>query len=436
MTTTIAIRREDKNIWEKRVALTPEAIKKLSSEKLRFVVQPSKIRIYKDSDYEAAGALIKEDVSDADLLIGVKEMPMSIFKPGGAYMFFSHTIKAQEHNMEMLKKLVELKASLIDFECITDENNRRLVFFGRYAGIAGMIDSFYTLGQRLLVEGYETIFSRVKMSYQYPDLATAKAALKELADEFSSRGAGDFDQPMIFGFAGYGNVSEGAQEIFDIFPHREISPADLLKLDKSKLAKNELIKVVFREQDTVENKNQDVDRFEKQNYFDYPEQYQSRFYKYLPHLTCLINCIFWAKDSPRLLTLKECDKLFRTEDNRLKVIGDITCDLHGSIECTTLATEPDDPSYVYDIDDKKIKMGFKGNGPAIMAVDNLPCEVARDASDAFSSALSRFVPYFADFNPEANFEDLQLPEPVKKAIILWKGQFTENFRFMREFIKE
>ena len=436
MTTTIAIRREDKNIWEKRVALTPKAIKELGSEKIRFVVQPSDIRTYKDSDYEAAGALIKEDVSDADLLIGVKEMPMSIFKPGGAYMFFSHTIKAQEHNMDMLKKLVDLKASLIDFECITDENNKRLVFFGRYAGIAGMIDSFFTLGQRLLAEGYQTVFSRVKMSYQYPDLATAKAALKEIADEFAENGAGDFDHPMIFGFAGYGNVSEGAQEIFDIFPYHEISPAELLEIDKSKLAKNEMIKVVFREEDTVEPKNQDASSFEKQDYFDNPHLYRSKFYQYLPHLTCLINCIFWAKDSPKLLTLEECDKLFRSDNNRLKVIGDITCDLHGSIECTTLATEPEDPSYVYDIDEKKIKMGFEGKGPAIMAVDNLPCEVARDASDAFSKALSVFMSDFAGFDPEADFEDLKLPEPVKKAVILWKGQFTDNFSFMREFIKK
>jgi alpha-aminoadipic semialdehyde synthase len=338
--------------------------------------------------------------------------------------------------MEMLKKLVDLKASLIDFECITDENNKRLVFFGRYAGIAGMIDSFYTLGRRLLAEGYQTVFSRVKMSYQYPDLATAKAALKEIANDFAKNGPGDFDQPMIFGFAGYGNVSEGAQEIFDIFPYREISPAELLKLDKSSLATNELIKVVFREEDTVENKNKDAGAFDKQNYFDNPQNYRSKFYQYLSHLTCLINCIFWAKDSPKLMTLEECEKLFRSENNRLKVIGDITCDLHGSIECTTLATEPDDPSYVYDIDDKKIKMGFKGNGPAIMAVDNLPCEVARDASDAFSKALSVFMPYFADFDSECDFEELKLPEPVKKAVILWKGQFTENFRFMREFIKE
>jgi alpha-aminoadipic semialdehyde synthase len=435
MSKTIAIRREDKSTWEKRVALTPIGIEKLVKQGVKVVVQPSQIRVYPDADYAAVGAEISEDISNADLLIGVKEMPMKVFKPNGAYMFFSHTMKAQSHNMAMLKKLTELKTTLIDFECITDENNQRLVFFGKYAGIAGMIDTLYALGQRCLKEGKETPFARVKMSYQYGNLNNARQELKKLADEISTNGLPQDLQPMVFAFTGYGNVSEGAQEIFDIFAHHEITPEQLLKLNEQDLPANRLIKVVFKEHHTVEPKSVTGESFDKHHYFANPKMYKSRFYPYLKHMTCLVNCIFWANEAPRLLTNEECETLFNDPENRLKVIGDITCDLGGSIECTTEATQPDDPSYVYDIDQKELRMGYEGNGPVIMAVDNLPCEVPKAASDDFSTALEQFLPALAELDTSVPFAQCSLPAALKKAVILWNGEFTPNFAFMQEFIK-
>jgi alpha-aminoadipic semialdehyde synthase len=435
MTKTIAIRREDKSIWEKRVAVTPNGMKKLKNEDVKVLVQPSKIRIYPDEEYALAGAKITEDIKNADLIIGVKEMPVSAFREGGAYMFFSHTIKAQSHNMGMLKKLVDLKATLIDFECITDENNKRLVFFGKYAGLAGMIDTFHTLGQRYLEEGLKTIFSSVKMAYQYGTLHKAKEALEVLADNVKKKGLRSEIRPAVFGFVGYGNVSEGAQEIFDIFPHVEITPAQLPEIDKMQFAENVLVKVVFREEDTVELIEPDGKPFDKQHYFDNPELYRTKFSQFLPHLTCLVNCIFWSVGAPRLLSLEDCQRLYTSENNRLKVVGDITCDLNGSIECTTKATQPDDPSYVYDIDKKDIIMGVKGNGPAIMAVDNLPCEVSKSASDAFSKALTPFLPALAKLDTGVAFDQACLPEPIRRAVILWNGEFTPAFSYMKKFIE-
>jgi alpha-aminoadipic semialdehyde synthase len=434
MINTIAIRREDKNTWEKRTALTPDAVKKLVELGVKVLVQPSKIRVYSDQEYSDAGAEICEDCYSADLVVGVKEMPVSTFRKGGAYMFFSHTMKAQSHNMEMLKKLVENKSTLIDFECITDHNNKRLVFFGKYAGIAGMIDTFHTLGMRLLQEGIKTPFAEVKISYQYDGLKKAKIDLARIAAEISKNNLPEELTPMIFGFTGYGNVSAGAQEIFDIFDFIEITPDQLLKLNKSEIPANKLVKVVFREEDTVEPKASGKLNFDKQHYFDNPSQYKSKFFPFLKHLSCLINCIFWPADAPRLLDLEECDRLFRMPENKLKVIGDVTCDLGGSIECTTEATQPDNPSYVYDIDEKKIRMGYKGNGPTIMAVDNLPCEVPKAASDDFSKALEAFLPTLVKLDTQVDFADLQLSAPIKKAIILWNGEFTPGFAYMKNFI--
>jgi alpha-aminoadipic semialdehyde synthase len=234
---------------------------------------------------------------------------------------------------------------------------------------------------------------------------------------------------------GYGNVSEGAQEIFDIFPHVEITPAQLPEIDKMQFAENVLVKVVFREEDTVELIEPNGKPFDKQHYFDNPELYRTKFSQFLPHLTCLVNCIFWSVGAPRLLSLEDCQRLYTSENNRLKVVGDITCDLNGSIECTTKATQPDDPSYVYDIDKKDIIMGVKGNGPAIMAVDNLPCEVSKSASDAFSKALTPFLPALAKLDTGVAFDQACLPEPIRRAVILWNGEFTPAFSYMKKFIE-
>ncbi|MBU1108528.1 MAG: hypothetical protein KKB51_17770 [Candidatus Riflebacteria bacterium] len=435
MSRTIAIRREDKSIWEKRVPISPEGIRKLRHSDVHILVQPSKTRIYKDEEYAHFGAKLTEDINHSDLVIGVKEMPIQSFREGGAYMFFSHTIKGQPHNMPMLKKLVELKSTLIDFECITDNNNKRLVFFGKYAGLAGMIDTFHTLGIKYQDEGLKTIFASVKMAYQYGTLHKAKEALKVLADHVEKHGIRPEIQPAVFAFTGYGNVSEGAQEIFDIFPYIEITPAQLLQLDKMEIPANVLVKVVFKENDTVELIQPTGEKFDKQHYFANPTLYKSKFFPYLQHLTCLVNCIFWANGFPKLLTSDECDTLYRNPANRLKVIGDITCDLNGSIECTKKATQPDNPFYVYDIDKKDIVTDLKGKGPLVMAVDNLPCEVPKSASDAFSKALMPFMPELAMLDTTLPFADAKLPEPIKRAVILWNGEFTPAFAYMKNFIK-
>ena len=146
----IGIRREDKNIWESRTPLTPEQIKELSKdEHIGFIVQKSKTRAYSDNEYEKAGALVQEDLSPSSVVLAIKEIPIEFFQPKKTYIFFSHTIKGQKYNMPMLKRMMDLQCTLIDYEKIVDDKGRRLLFFGNYAGYAGMIDTLWALGQRL-----------------------------------------------------------------------------------------------------------------------------------------------------------------------------------------------------------------------------------------------------------------------------------------------
>ena len=149
MTNTIGIRLEDKNAWERRAPLTPDAVRQASSEGVEVHVERFARRAFSDTEYATAGAHLSDDVRDCEMVLGIKEMPRDYFRPGGAYFFFSHTIKGQPYNMEMLRSLVDRKCTLLDYELVTDEKGRRLIFFGRYAGIAGMIDTFWALGRRL-----------------------------------------------------------------------------------------------------------------------------------------------------------------------------------------------------------------------------------------------------------------------------------------------
>jgi alpha-aminoadipic semialdehyde synthase len=169
------IRQEDKNEWEARTPLTPAHVKTLMDNYfVKFIVQPSPIRAFRDEDYRAAGAEINPDLSTCDVILAVKEIPVELLLPNKKYLFFSHTIKGQRYNMPMLKRLVDLRTTLIDYERIVDEKGKRLVFFGRFAGIAGMLDTLWALGQRLELEGFTTQFSEVKRALHYADLESAK----------------------------------------------------------------------------------------------------------------------------------------------------------------------------------------------------------------------------------------------------------------------
>ncbi len=432
MNSTLGIRREDKNKWERRVPLTPQHLKDLKEKHgIGSIVQPSPIRIFSDEEYMGTGTKVQEDISSCPVVFAVKELPINFFEPNKTYVFFSHTIKGQKYNMPMLKKMMELGCTLIDYEKITNEKGRRLLFFGRFAGLAGMVDTLWTFGKRLEWQGIKTPFSEIKQTIHYNGIDEIKNHLKEIGKKIQQKGFSESISPVTIGFAGYGNVSKGAQEILDILPIKEISPKKI-KMVCEKPSKNCIYKVVFKEEDMVEPISSD-DGFDLQDYYNHPEKYQSIFERYIPDLTILMNCIYWSNKYPRLIT-KDFVKNYAKANLRLQVIGDVSIDINGAIEFTEKVTSPGNPVFVYDPSTDSICDGCEGDGIVIMAVDNLPCELPRESSKEFSNSLWHFVPDIAKADFSQNFESLLLPPEIKKAVILHHGKLTPDYQYMNKFL--
>ncbi len=434
MGAVIGIRREDKNKWERRVPLVPADLADLQKKHdIDFIIQPSPIRVFTDEDYISSGLKVDEDISPADIVFAVKEIPMTMLKGKKVFVYFSHTVKGQDYNMPMLQLLLDEGATLIDYERIADEQNRRLIFFSIHAGYAGMIESLVCMAQRLELQGKKTPLLDIKHAYEYASLEEAKNHLREIGKRIETEGLGDHKEPLIIGLAGYGNVAKGCQEILSCLPVKNIAVSELENVAKSSVDKvGALISVVFREEDMVETKSSDA-QFVLQDYYQRPENYRGVFQKYLPNLDMLMNAIYWEEKYPRLVTHKWAKSNYGADKTpRLQVIGDISCDIEGSIEMTLKAPQPDTPCYVYDPSSRSITDGVEGNGPVIMAVDNLPCELPRESSEHFSQVLRDMVPHLAQADFTSDFGSLHLPSYLKKAVITHRGELTPNFRYLQD----
>ena len=336
MIKTIGIRREDKNRWERRVPVIPDHMRQLVEQAgFKFVIQPSDHRVFMEQEFTQWGASVCEDLNDCDVILNVKEVPIEKILSDKIYLLFSHTIKGQAHNLPMLQKFMEQRCTLIDYECITDEQGRRLVFFGRYAGMAGMLETLRGLGLRWQQQGWNTPLSEILPAFAYGTVEEARLHIATLAQALAACDGPFAAAPVVVGFSGYGQVSKGAQEIFDLWPCRTLAP------DKLADAKPwpGFYKTVFTEADMFAP-IQDHAPFTLSEYYSHPENYRSRFDGYLPFLTALVNGIYWDQHYPRLVTKNKIAELYQRRVLPLQIIGDISCDIHGAIECTDHITTP------------------------------------------------------------------------------------------------
>ncbi len=436
MPNMIGIRREDKNQWERRVPLIPSHMRELRHEQgLSFIVQPSPIRIFRDEDYRLEGITVDESLSPCGVVLAIKEIPLSLIEPDKAYLLFSHTIKGQSHNMPMLRRFMELGCTLIDYEKITDDLNRRLVFFGKQAGEAGMVDTLWALGVKLDAEGMPNPFSGLLQMYHYTSLTEAKEEIADVAQAVRTEGLPEPLVPFICGFTGYGHVSQGAQEIYDLLPAEDI-PAEKFAgfLKQRNFSAHRVYKVVFREEHMVRPRSPRR-LFELADYYEHPEEYEPLLESYLPHLTVLVNGIYWAPRYPRFVRKAFIRELYAsTPRPRLRVIGDISCDVGGGVEFTVKATDASNPVFTYDPETDSARDGFEGRGPVVMAVDNLPAEISLESSIFFSQALKPFIPALARTDYQNPFESLELPPPIKKAMILHRGRLTPDYLYLQKFL--
>ncbi len=411
----LGIRRENKGRWERRAPLTPQHVEELVREHgVSVAVQPSDVRIFGEDDYRAAGAAIREDLSACRVILGIKEVPPEHIVPGRAHLTFFHVIKGQRWNMGQVQRALEAESTLIDYEPIVGRHGRRLLFFGRHAGYAGMIDALWALGRRLHAEGVETPFTAVRQAKDYDHLETA---LDHLATDVGPRirreGLTEALRPLVIGFTGSGNVSQGAQEVLRRLPVVEVHPDELPELEgRSERSRSTIYKVVFRRDDRAD------------------------FARHLPDLTVLVNGIYWGAHDPRLVTWDDLNDLWSgPESPRLRVIADLSCDVEGSIEATVEQTDPDEPVFVADPVTRETPYGVEGRGPVILAVGNLPAELPRDASEHFGDRLFPFAVRLAAADFGVPFDALALPEPMQQAVITHRGELTPDYRYLADFVE-
>ncbi len=395
----VGVIKEGKVPPDKRVPLTPKQCKQVMARfpNVEIVVQPSDIRAFTDDTYENEGIALQQNLADCDLIIGVKEVNVEDLIPEKKFMFFSHTIKKQPYNRELLRAVLDKKIVLIDYENIKNENGKRLIGFGRYAGIVGCYNSFLTYGEK-------TGTFKLKAAHDCHDR-------KELESEISK-----IILPKEFKLVltGYGRVGHGAREILDLLPIKELSPEEYL------ISSNKAVYTQLEAEDYFAPI--DGHLFDKKEFYSTPENYKSVFNKYALISDMYIPCHFWSNKSPKILTLENLQ-----ENDRLIVVGDISCDVNGPIASTIRASKVSDPIYGFDPKTNK-EVDFKEKGSiAVMAIDNLPCELPKDASEDFGNELIKNVfPYLFGKDKLGIIENAT--ETTKD------GKLAEKYAYLQDYV--
>jgi len=426
----VGLRNEDKNRWERRAPLTPVHVQQLSKEGIPVLVQTSRRRVFPDVAYEKAGAKIVDDLTEADIILGVKEVPSHKLLADKTYMFFSHTHKAQPYNMNMLDNILQKNIRLIDYELLTNDEGMRLVKFGTFAGYAGMIDTLHGLGQRLLGLGQSSPFVNLGMSYTYSSLNEAKRAISLIGEQIKEHGVPNDLGPMVFVFVGDGNVSLGAQEVFQSLPHKYLKAKDLKALFDSKNYDCHVIYgVMVNDDDYIRRK--DGKAFERPYYRSHPQEHYSIFHDEIaPYSSVMINGIYWESKYPRLLTVEHAKNLIKSKNNRPLVIGDISCDYEGSMEMTKKFTSIEDPFYLFD-SNSKLHNNIEGEGIVMMTIENLPTELPSEASQYFGNALTPLVKKLATTRDFKDYDPI-----LSRATITEKGKFTPRYQYINDLRKK
>lgn len=430
----VGILPESKNEWEHRTPLSPKDIAWLIGKNIQVEVASSPLRIFKDSQYERFGAKIVKSFKKANFLIGIKEPPVDTLIPDSVYMVFSHTSKGQKYNRDLLAEFLKKKITLIDYEHITGSHGQRLVYFGRYAGICGMVDTLYVYGQKLKTEGISNPFSELKSAVQYGTYNSAKKALNNIETKIKKDGFGKNICPFVIGILGHGNVSQGAQEVLEQLGAVDIHPRDIEILTRNRTAhKKTIYKLLFQREEKLRSKKGKNFYFEE--YLKHPELFESNMDRYLPFLNILVNATYWDKRYPRLLPEKMLKNIYLSNPEfRLKVIGDLSCDIKGTIEITKKSTTSSEPAFVYDPASRKISNDLSHKGIAVVAIDNLPCEFPKESSLEFAEQVREFIYQIAVHGINNIADHHGISNVIRKAVITQNGKLTSRFKYLNKYL--
>jgi len=394
----IGIIKEGKIPTDKRVAFTPAQCVQIQQEypELTIKVESSDIRAYTDQEYQDAGIAVVQDVSDCDILFGVKEVPMPQLIPQKTYFFFSHTIKKQPYNKTLLQEVLRQGIQLVDYECLKNQAGQRVVAFGRFAGIVGAYNALWTYGQK------HQAFT-IKRAYECKDR-------RELFDELKK-----VQLPALkIALTGGGRVAKGAMEVLDQLGIKKVSTADF--------AASQTEPVYCQLESEDYNQRKDGQPFEIQDFYAHPTMYESTFEHYF-HSDLLIAAAYWDPKAPVLFTKEDMS----SEAFNIQLIADITCDIEGSIPSTLRATTIDAPVYDLDVSKWEEKKAFQDKKAcSVMSVDNLPCELSRDASESFGEQL--MVNALPALLGKVN-------DPIiEQASITKGGKLTSYFQYLEDYV--
>jgi len=397
----LGVIREGKVPPDKRVPLTPAHCVALQEKfpNLEVLVQPSPIRAISDAEYREAGIRLTEDMQSCDVLVGVKEVPISQLIPNKTYFFFSHTFKKQPYNRDLLRAVLENHIELIDYEVLKNKNGQRVIGFGRWAGIVGCYNSFLTYGlktQSFNLKPAHACFDRKEM-----DAELSKVVLPN-----------NFKAVLT----GWGRVGQGAREVMNLLPIKEVSPEDFLNKDF-----NEPVFTQLEVEDY--NMHKDGAPFDKSAFYKDASDFVSTFPRYLTHADMYVACHYYSNDAPFLVTRED----FKNPNLRVKVVGDISADIDGPVACTIRPSKIGDAIYGYDPDTESEVDFMKNDAIAVMAIDNLPCELPRDASDDFGSMLlDEVFPHL--YGDDQDGVILGATQTNKN------GQLTDKFSYLQSYV--
>lgn len=393
--------KERKNPPDRRVVFSPEACVKIQQQfpEIEWLIEPSAIRAFQDDEYKEKGLNVTHNISEADVFIGVKEVPVEALISNKKYFFFSHTIKKQPYNRKLLQAVLEKNIELYDHETIVNEFGVRLIGFGRYAGIVGTYNAFRTYGLK------HEKFDLPKVASLYD----RKAMEKELNQIQLS--------PIKIVTTGTGRVGKGVKEVLDYMKIRQVSSEDFLTKDFKEPVYTQIHVLDY-------NKRKDGKIKDEQDFFKNPSDYESDFMKYAQVADIYIAGHFYGEGAPFIFTHNDA----QSSSFKIKVVADISCDIDGPVACTLRASTIEDPIYGYNPHTQS-EVSFKDqNAIAVMAVDNLPCELPKDASESFGEMfIEHVIPAF--FN---NDQDGVL----QRAKITEGGRLTKAFQYLQDYVTD
>ena len=395
-----ALIKERKNPPDRRVVLSPEACKKVLTDfpKASVHIESSDIRVFKDEEYSQQGLDVVADVSDCDVLFGVKEVPIEALVPNKSYFFFSHTIKKQPYNRELLRAILDKNITFYDHETITNANGQRLVAFGRYAGIVGAYNGFRTFGLKndlFKLPKAETLINQ-------KDLIASLNKIK---------------LPNIkIVLTGKGRVSNGAKEMLDAMDIKEVAPDDYVT--------NSFNEPVYTQLDVLDyNKRKDGEVIDMYDFFNNPAAYEGDFMRFAKVSDFYIACHYWDKNAPFIFSREDA----KCDDFKIKVIADVSCDIDGPVASTLRASTIADPIYGYNPVGEN-EVDYKNeNAIAVMAVDNLPCELPNDASVGFGENFLEYViPAFFNGDKDGVLARAKMTE---------NGKLTSIYSYLQDYVE-